>query len=223
MIRACLFLFGTALAIACGASDQLLPRRPRSLRRPGQIRIDILRWSTDAERDRLMDAWMLKTANPARPRRWPGGWTRCADARSWRGEALRSEAYARSDAGNGVESAPTVGYLWSREVAGYAIRYAARIANPDGSERVVIITESAPRRGERSLAAFRRRTPALRFLGDRVHLNSHGTGEGKTSLTGKVAPDAALKMVALENYDGLPVVFSAVQQRKGIAVIDSFL
>jgi len=26
-------------------------------------------------------------------------------------------------------------------------------------------------------------------------------------------PDAALKMVALENYDGLPVVFSAVSSK----------
>src|SRR5579863_1647945 len=38
---------------------------------PDAIRIDILRWSTDTERDRLMDAWMLKTANP--PGRGGGG------------------------------------------------------------------------------------------------------------------------------------------------------
>ena len=104
-----------------------------------------------------------------------------------------------------LKEAPTVGYLWSREVAGYAIRYAARIANPDGSERVVIVTN--------------RRLGAVNDLwkpssGDplpyeftviELHLNSHGSGEGKTSLTRTVAPDEALKMVALENYDALPV------------------
>src|SRR4051812_2464910 len=30
---------------------------------PDAIRIDILRWSSDAERARLMDAWNLKAAN----------------------------------------------------------------------------------------------------------------------------------------------------------------
>src|ERR1700719_2127492 len=29
------------------------------------IRIDVLRWSTDAERDQLLDAWNLKTPAPA--------------------------------------------------------------------------------------------------------------------------------------------------------------
>lgn len=39
---------------------------------PDAIRINILRWSTDAERDKLMDAWMLKTPSPARGGRGGG-------------------------------------------------------------------------------------------------------------------------------------------------------
>ncbi len=176
---------------------------------PDAIRIDILRWSTDAERDRLMDAWMLKTSIAPGRGGGRGGGRR---GRAGRGasEAPPPKPTPEAMLATALEAAPTVGYLWSREVAGYAIRYAARIANPDGSERVVIVTN--------------RRLGAVNDLwkpsgGDplpydftviELHLNPHGTGEGKTSLTGKVTPDAALKMVALENYDGLPAVFSAV-------------
>lgn len=38
-------------------------------------------------------------------------------------------------------------------------------------------------------------------------------GEGKVSLTGKVAPDSAAKMITLENDDALPVVVSNVKIR----------
>ena len=48
-----------------------------------------------------------------------------------------------------------------------------------------------------------------------LRVKANGDGEGKTSLTGKVAPDGSLKIVALENYDALPVVFSHVQRRSG--------
>jgi hypothetical protein len=44
-----------------------------------------------------------------------------------------------------------------------------------------------------------------------LRLNAKGEGVGKASLTGKVVADAAAKIVALENYDSLPVVFTAVK------------
>ena len=44
-------------------------------------------------------------------------------------------------------------------------------------------------------------------------MNAKGEGEGKASLTGKVAPDDAAKMVALESYDALPVVLRNVKSR----------
>jgi hypothetical protein len=190
---------------------------------PDSIRIEILRWSTDAERDKLMDAWMLtttpKTATPAG--RAGGGRAAGRGAgRAGRGRAESETAppdvakpTPEATLATALQAAPTVGYLWSREVAGYAIRYAGKVANPDGSERVVIITS--------------RRLGAVNDLwkpgsGDplpydfsviELHLNSRGAGEGKASLSGKVAPDAAFKMLALENYDGLPVVFSKVQRK----------
>ena len=46
-----------------------------------------------------------------------------------------------------------------------------------------------------------------------LRLNAKGDGEGKTSLTGKVAPDSAAKILAPENYDALPVVLKSVKHR----------
>jgi hypothetical protein len=219
MSRAKTVLCGMALAAALAYAEAPQVRYTATTANvsgaPDAIRIDILRWSTDAERDRLMDAWMLKTANPS----GRGGGGRAGGRGAGRAGRGASEAppapkpTPEAMLATALNAAPTVGYLWSREVAGYAIRYAARIANPDGSERVVILTN--------------RRLGAVNDLwqpsgGDslpydfsliELRLNSHGTGEGKTSLTGKVVPDAALKMVALENYDGLPVVFSAVSSK----------
>jgi hypothetical protein len=192
---------------------------------PDAIRIDILRWSTDAERDKLMDAWSLKNTSGGRGGR--GGTGRGAGrggpARGGRG-ATDGEAAANPPAGptpeamlaNALKEAATVGYLWSREVAGYAIRYAGKIAAPDGSERIVLITQ-------RRLGAVNdlwkptgAEPPAYDFSVIELHVNAHGKGEGKTSLNGKVTADSSSSMIVLENYDALPVVFSNVQRRAGV-------
>jgi hypothetical protein len=184
---------------------------------PDAIRIDILRWSTDAERDRLLDAWNLKPTNAGRGGRGSAG--RGGSGRAGRG---RSESTAETAAApvpeamlaKALQEATTVGYLWSREVAGYAIRYAGRIANADGSERIVLITQ-------RRLGAVNdlwkpagANSPPYDFSVIELHVNANGDGEGKTSLNGTVAPDGSLKMVAVENYDALPVVFSRMQRKK---------
>ena len=173
---------------------------------PDNIRIEILRWSTDAERDKLMDAWMLKTVGtPGRAGRGGRGAGRAG--RGGGETPAPAKASPEATLATALQAAPTLGYLWSREVAGYAIRYAGKIANPDGSERVVLITN--------------RRLGAVNDLwkpanGDplpydfsviELHLNAHGSGEGKASLTGKVAP------IGLENYEALPVVLSKVERK----------
>ncbi len=178
---------------------------------PDAIRINILRWSTDAERDKLMDAWMLKTPSPARGGR--GGGRGAGRAGRGGGEATAPPT-PEAMLAKALQESTTVGYLWSREVAGYAIRYAGRVANPDGSERIVLITQRRlgavndlwkPAGGE---------SPAYDFSVIELHVKPNGEGEGKTSLNGKVAPDAALQILALENYDALPVVLSRVQKQK---------
>jgi hypothetical protein len=185
---------------------------------PDSIRIELLRWSTEEERQRLMDAWNLKPAPAAAGRggagkgaakagKGGGGGRGAAKGPAAPPEPLKPEA----ELARALEEGNTVGYLWSSEVAGYALRYAGRVSAADGSQRIVLLTQR--RLGEMT----QKWTPVsgtpneYEFSVIELRLNSEGVGEGKASLTGTVAPDAAAKMVALENYAGLPVVFREVR------------
>jgi hypothetical protein len=176
---------------------------------PDAIRIDILRWSTDAERDKLMDAWNLKPAAAGRSGSGRGG-------RGGRGGAVEATAPPTPEAmlATALKQATTVGYLWSREVAGYAIRYAGKMVSADGSERIVLVTQRLLGAVNDLWKPAGADSPPYDFSVIELRLNATGSGEGKTSLNGKVAPEASLKMVALENYDALPVVLSRVQKQK---------
>jgi hypothetical protein len=112
-----------------------------------------------------------------------------------------------------LQSAKTMGYLWSSESAGYSLRYAYRLPQPDGSERIIFVTD-------RRLGAWNdlwkpaggaAATP-YEFSVIELRLNAKGVGEGKTSLTGKVTIDAAAKTIGLDGYSSLPVVFKDVKR-----------
>ena len=215
------------------------------------VRITLLRWSTDAERDQLLDAWNLKSPVRSGGRGGRGGPGRGAAAggdgfgftdpalddpsitggapaggrgagrggRGGRGGAGAAEAPRRTPEASLAEAlgkAQTVGYLWSSEVAGYALRYAVRLAQPDGGERIFLLTD-------RRLGAWNDSwkptaagaAPAnYEFSLIELRLNSKGEGEGKTSLTGKVAVDSAAKTIALEDYSASPVIFKNVRLSK---------
>jgi hypothetical protein len=180
---------------------------------PDAIRIDILRWSTAAEREKMMDAWMMKTADAGRAGR--GGGRGAGRAGRGAGEALPApKSTPEGMLAKALQESTTVGYLWSREVAGYAIRYAGRAANPDGSERIVLITQRRLGAVNDLWKPAAAETPAYDFSVIELRVRANGEGEGKTSLNGKVSPDTALNMIALENYDALPVVLSLVRKQK---------
>jgi len=111
-------------------------------------------------------------------------------------------------------AAPTLGRLWSSEVAGYSIRFTSRLADPDGSERVILITD-------RRLGAWNDLWKPVgtdppnnyEFSVVELHLNSKGEGEGKVSLTGKIVADGTAKTFGLENYAASPVVLKNVRRR----------
>jgi len=208
------------------------------------IRIDVLRWSTDAERDQMLGAWNLTAPPvPAGGRGGRGGRAGRAavdpapdpaavdgnDAppagRAGRGgrggrgarggepsEAPRATPESSLKAALSV--APIVGHLWSSEVAGYSLRSASKIAEPNGGERIILITD-------RRLGAWNDLwTPAgtdaangYEFSIIELRLNAKGEGEGKVSLAGKVTVDGAAKTIALENYDALAVVLKNVRRK----------
>jgi hypothetical protein len=110
--------------------------------------------------------------------------------------------------------APVVGYLWSSEVAGYALHYAVRLPDQGGGERIILITD-------RRLGAFNDLWKPVgsdavtnyEFSVVELRLNAKGEGEGKASLTGKVTFDSAAKTIGLENYSAAPVVLKGVKRR----------
>jgi hypothetical protein len=112
-----------------------------------------------------------------------------------------------------LNNAPAVGHLWSSsEVAGYILHYAAKLAEPDGGQRIILITD---RRLGQWTAAWKTAGTATNydFSLIELHLNSKGQGEGKTSLTGKVIPDSGAKMLVLDGYGALPVALKNVKLR----------
>jgi hypothetical protein len=112
-----------------------------------------------------------------------------------------------------IEKAPTVGYLWTNEVVGYSIKYAQRLALPDGSERIILATD---RRLGGSTSAWKPAgslTPTdYEFTVIELRLNPKGVSEGKTTLTAKVAIDNDAKALTLENYAGAPAMLAGVKK-----------
>jgi hypothetical protein len=93
------------------------------------------------------------------------------------------------------------------------VHYAVKLPQTDGSERIVLITD-------RRLGAWNNLwkpagsdVSSYEFSVIELRLNAKGDGEGKASLTGKIAVDTAAKTIALDNYAGLPVIFKAVKRR----------
>ena len=107
----------------------------------------------------------------------------------------------------------TKGYLWTSESTGYSVRYAFRLPQPDGGERIILATE-------RRLGAWNdlwkpagTASPSnYEFSIIELRLNPKGEGEGKASLTGKVILDGEAKTLALDGYSALPIVFKGVKK-----------
>jgi hypothetical protein len=196
------------------------------------VRINILRWSTDAERNPLVAAM-----NPPAPAPAPaaaaagerGGAAqagRGGAAQAGRGGAARGGRGGRGDAAApsapadpivtltaAIDKAPTVGYIWTNEVVGYSIKYAYHASLPDGGERIILATN---RRLGANTTAWKPAPPSTptdyEFTLIEMRLDSKGLGEGKTSLTTKVIVDNEARTVALDNYGATPAILRNVKR-----------
>ena len=201
------------------------------------VKIRILRWSSDAERAAFVTA--LTPPPPAPPGTADGDRGGAAGAGrggAGRGAAGRGAAgggaagAGRGGAGRGgdaaappadpvatltkaIGSAPLVGYIWTNDVTGYAIKYAYRAPLPDGGERIVLATD---RRLGAHTPAWKPLAPATvtdyEFTLIEIRLDAKGLGEGKTSLTTKVILDNEARTVALENYSATPAIVQNVKR-----------
>jgi len=111
-----------------------------------------------------------------------------------------------------LQKAPTVGFLWTTDVTGYSIKYAWRTTQPDGTERIVLATDR--RLGAYSPAWTVKATDPptdYEFTLLELRLDAKG-GEGKASLTTKIAVDSETKQLSLENYASAPAILQSVKK-----------
>ena len=178
---------------------------------PDSIRIDLLRWSTDMEREQLVSAWN-GTVVQAPGKRPAGG----RAGRGGRGAAAPTQPSAPATPevilAAALKQVPTVGYLWSSEVAGYAIRYAGKVPGANGIDRILLITDRRLGRVNDLWKPTSGTPSSYDFSVIELRVNAQGEGEGRISLVGKVALDSAAKIVAPEDYNSLPIVLKNLKR-----------
>jgi hypothetical protein len=195
------------------------------------VSIRMFRWSTDEERAALVAAFSAPA--PARQGQAPRGQGQGRAAQGQvreqpqgqdQDDAPQPQGAGRGRGGAGaaapvtpitpfmqaLQRAPNLGYLWTNEPTGYSVKYAWRTSQPDGSERVVIITE--PRLGAYSPAwtvnAGTATDYGFTLLEFRITAK---TAEGKSSLTAKVVADPNTKQLALEDFAAAPAILTKVR------------
>ena len=146
-----------------------------------KIVIQILRWSSDADRERVLPVLSAET---------------------------KSDELAKT-----LASLPTAGLIWAAGPVGYALKYAHRLTEADGSERIVVMTD-------RPLGSLEH--PAWKITGQvaepvkpytvvELHLHKRGRGDGKMSLTAPVSVDEQTKTIRLANYETASTLLTDVQ------------
>jgi hypothetical protein len=167
---------------------------------PGPLTITLSRWSTDAERTPLIAAFAAPPPAPVKPA------APAAAAGRGRGRGAPPPPPPPSPLERlsaAVKAAPTLGYIWTAGVTGYSIKYAWRSPAIAETERIVLIVDrrldsQAPDSTTAAAAAD------ATFTVIEMRIDRQGVGEGKTSLTSRVAIDAEAKTLALDGYAAAP-------------------
>ena len=146
--------------------------------RAGPIEITVERWSTDAERDKLMSTMLNKGPD----------------------QLLET-----------LQDMRRVGYFNTPGNLRWELHFARKVPQPDGGERVVLLTD---RRISFWEAANRPRSIDYPFTLIELRLNTDGEGEGKLSLATKIIPDKEANIVTLEDYGTQPVMLTLVRREK---------
>ena len=104
-----------------------------------------------------------------------------------------------------------MGYIRTPDSIGWDIHFARRTPQPEGGERVVLLTD---RRIGFWEAAHQPRSIDYPFTVIELRLNRDGEGEGKMSLATKIIPDKTNNIVTLENYETSPVMLTNVKRER---------
>ena len=123
----------------------------------------------------------------------------------WQEADARSDAVATlaagADASPPLAKLPTVGYIWAKgSPVGYSVKYAHREPQPDGGERITLVTDK--RLGGYDFKGWSTPSPGAGsdapYSVVELDLSSSGSGTGTLSLVGEVVLDEQAGTVALK-------------------------
>jgi hypothetical protein len=182
-------------------------------------RIRILRWSNDAERTAPVTALTppppaARGGAPAAAGERAAGAGRAGGGGRGRGRGNAPAAPVSPMAAltTAISRSPTVGYIWTNDITGYSVKYAFRAPTPDGGERIIIATDRRLGAHIPAWAPVKGTATDDEFTVIEIRLDPKGSGEGRTSLTAKVAVDKDAATVALENYAATPVMLQNIKR-----------
>ena len=117
-----------------------------------------------------------------------------------------------------LQSAPSVGYVWATTSSlGYAVKSARRVTTPEGGARILLALDRPLGSWDRPAWKAAINPTDYPFTVIELRVNKAGTGEGKVSLTGKVALDDGAKAITLESYATDPVTVKGVKRTDAAA------
>jgi len=209
-----------ALLFLAAPSDEItFTAQSVNVEQPGTpVKIKILRWSTEDETRPIITALAAPPQQPSEASRAgvpPAARGRGAGAAGrgrGRGGAAAAPLSPIAAFTAALNRVPTVGYLWTNDITGYSIKYAWHAPLPDGTDRIVLVSN---RRLGASEHAWKSTAPETDYEFTLIELRAGPKGllEGKTSLTSKIVVDGEAKTVALENYAGLPASLTPARPR----------
>jgi hypothetical protein len=172
------------------------------------LTIELFRWPTDDERAPMIAALAAPPPAPPAPSA-PAG--RAAGRGGRGGRAAGPPPSPIERLTTAVKAAPTVGFIWGEGPTGYSVKYAWRLASPEGGERIVLVTDRRLGANEPGWPAASGPGSTADFTVLEMRLGGKGTGEAKASLSAPVVVDAAAKTIALDGYAGAPALLKVTR------------
>jgi hypothetical protein len=149
----------------------------------------------------VADTFTATTANMT-----PAGLSLRIQVLEWQEVDARAEVVASlaagADAATPIGKLPTVGYVWPQgSPVGYSLKYAHREQEPDGSDRITLVTDRPL--GSYDFKGWSVASPAVKndapYSVIELELNDSGSGSGNLSLVGEVSLDEAAGTVTLDS------------------------
>jgi hypothetical protein len=211
MVAFALLVFASGVT---AADSQVLKLRATviGVRAPAApLTIELFRWPTDEERAPLIAAFSAPPppAPAAAAAGAAGGRAAGRGGRGGRAAAPPPSPIERLT--TAVKAAPTCGFIWSDGPTGYSVKYAWRVASPDGAERIVLVTDRRLGANDLGWPAGSGPGATADFTVIEMRLAGKGTGEAKASISAPVVVDAAARTLALDGYAAAPALLKVTR------------